>query len=218
MKEILKFVCLFLISYGLLIYISNFNGVRMIIHDFFKSSVSIAVKSALPDAYIDIQNYFDADHKIDPNIFYVVYGNPTIINAEKEFATKQGFKEYKISTFSFQLYIFIILIVPFSFLISLFLATPMRWQTKIKSLGISVIILLILIISKCILLTLFNIANLKIGIYTLSDFSLYLVYRATTMLTLGFIIIICFCLWLLFGFRNSLFSSQFNNFIKSSQK
>ena len=76
----------------------------------------------------------------------------------------------------------------------------------------------ILIIGKSVLLTLFSIANAKIGIYTLSDSGLFIIYRIVVMLTLGFSIIICFCLWLLFGFRNSSFSSQFSNFIKSFQK
>lgn len=218
MKDILKFIFLFLIGYGLIIYICNLNFTQSVINSLFRSTVKLSIKTALPNAYLETQNYLDSDLKTDPNVFYIVYGNPSVINAEKEFATKQGLKEFSISTYSIQLYIFQMLTVPFTFLISLFLATPMRWQSKLKSLGISLLLLFLVIISKCVLLTLFSIANAKIGIYTLSDSGLFIIYRAVVMLTLGFSIVICFCLWLLFGFRNSLFSSQFSNFIKSFQK
>ncbi len=218
MKEILKFVVLFLISYGLLIYISNLNHVQSIINTAFRNSVEFTVQSALPEAFIETQNYPDADQKIDYSVFHIVYGNPAVIKAEKDFATKQRLKEYRISTFSKQLFIFHILTVPLIFLISIFLATPMTWKTKLKSLGISLLLLILLILGKCVLLVLYFIADSKIGIYSLSDSTFSIVYRMAMVLTLGFSIIFCFCLWLFLGFRNSLFSSQFNNFIKSFQK
>lgn len=218
MKDILKFVLLFLLSYGLLIYISNLFPVQSLINTAFRNAVEVAVKSALPAAYIETQNYYDENQKLDPNVFYVVYGNPEVIHAEKAFAKKQGLNEYKISTYSIQLYIYQMVTVPLVFLISIFLATPMNWRTKIKVTLISLVALLFLIIGKCVLLVLFNVANAKIGIYTLSESMLEMVFRMVMMLTLGFSVIFIFCLWLLLGFKNSLFSTQFNNFIKSFKK
>jgi hypothetical protein len=176
------------------------------------------VKSSLPAAFIETQNYYDENQKLDPNVFYIVYGNPEVIQAEKEFAKKQGLSEYKISTYSIQLYIFQMVTVPLVFLISIFLATPIVWRTKFKVILISLLALLILILGKCVLLVLFNLANANIGIYALSESMLALVFRIVMMLTLGFSVIFIFGLWLLLGFRNSLFSTQFNNFIKSFQK
>lgn len=218
MKDILKFVLLFLLSYGLLIYISNLFPVQSIINGVFRNTVELVVKSSLPAAYIETQNFYDENQKLDPNVFYIVYGNPDVLHAEKEFAKKQGLKEYKISTYSIQLYIFQMVTVPLVFLISIFLATPIVWRTKIKVILISLLSLLILILGKCVLLVLFNIANANIGIYTLSESMLEMVFRIVMMLTLGFSVIFIFCLWLLLGFRNSLFLTQFNNFIKSFQK
>ena len=186
--------------------------------ELMKAMFDAAVKAALPNAYIETQNYLDENKKTDPNLFYIIYGNPIVINAEKEYATKKGWNEYSISTYSFQIYIFHMLTVPATFLISILLATPMPWRSKFKSIGISLLLLFALIIGRCILITLFLISNAKIGIYTLSDSALNISEKLNTVLTLGFSIIFCFCLWLLFGLRKSLFASQFSNFIKSFQK
>jgi hypothetical protein len=218
MKDILKFVVLFLMSYGILIYLCNQKLAQSLINDNFRHTVEYFIKATLPNAYIETQNYVDANGITDHNLFHVVYGNPEVIHAEKEFATKQGLKEYKISTYSFQVYIFHMLIVPLVFLLSIFLATPMPWRSKLKSITISLLLLLALIIGRCILITLFEIANIKIGIYMLNDSSLYLCFKLVSMLTLGFSIMFVFFLWLLFGLKNSLFASQFSNFIKSFQK
>lgn len=218
MKDILKFVGIFLLSYGLLIYLFNFQPVKSIVSKIFRSTVEYTVKMALPEAYIQTQDYLDEQHKIEPNVFYMVYGNPAVIKAEKEFATKHEMKEYTISTYSKQVYVFHMLTVPVAFLISIFIATPIPFKLKLKSIGISLFLLLIVIVAKCIFLTYYGIADSKIGIYTMSDSALNLSGRIAMMLTLGFSIIFGFSLWLLFGFRNSLFSSQFTSYIKSFQK
>ena len=56
MKDILKFILVFLISYGLLIYFCNLNRVQLIIPTTFKNAVELFVKSALQAAYIETQN------------------------------------------------------------------------------------------------------------------------------------------------------------------
>lgn len=218
MKEILKFVGLFLILYASLIYVCNLNPIKSIINSFFRKTVEVIIKSSLPEAYIETQKFMDKNQQVDPNIFYLVYGNPAVINAEHEFANKQGLKEYSISTHSIQFYIFQMLTVPIVFLISIFGATPMTGRSKVKSLAIGLLLLFLLILFKCILFALYRISSSNIGIYELSDSSLSIVSRLVMILTLGFSIIYSFCLWLLFGFRNSVFSTQFNNFINSFQK
>lgn len=218
MKSIVKFLVLFLASYGLLIYLAELKQVQPVINNAFRSCVEFFVTSTLPDAYIETREGRDQNNVMDPNAFEIIFGNPAVIKAEKEFAMKQRLNEFKISSYSITLYIFQMLTVPMAFLIAIFIATPLHWKPKSVSLGISLLILFSLIIGKCVLLVLFNIANAKIGIYTLSDTGLEWVYRFVMVLTLGFSIIFSFCLWLIFGFRKSQFSNQFSSFIKSFQK
>jgi hypothetical protein len=218
MKDILKFILIFLFSYGLLIYASNLNGIQSMLNAFFRNAVDLSISTLLSDAYLEVKPYVDEKGVNDPNSFYVVYGNPSVIKAEMDFATKQGLNEFKVSKYSFRLFIFQMFTVPLLFLISIFIATPIEWKSKLKSIGISLVILFTVIISKVVLLTLFNIANAQIGIYTLGDSTMNLVYRSVMALTLGFSIIFSFCLWLYFGFRKSIFYTYFTNFIKSLHK
>jgi hypothetical protein len=218
MKDILKFVLIFIVSYGSFIYLFSLPSVQLFINRSFRTVVEFSVKQALPKAYIDTQEDQNTDAPFNPNIFYIIYGNPEVIKAEKNFAEKQQLKEYTISTYSIQFYIFELFTVPVVFLISLFVATPLQWKILLRSILISMLILFALIIGKCILLTLFMIANLKIGVYNLNETTLYIVYRVAMMLRLGLSIIVVFCLWLMFGFKNSVFAIQLSNFLKSFQK
>lgn len=209
---------MFLVSYAAFIYLSSVKNIESVINNIFRQSVELSVKGALPDAYIQTQEFKDANQNLDPNIFYLVYGNPKVIQAEQEFANKQGLKQYKISSYSFQLYIFQMFTVPFGFLLAIFLATPMFWKTKMISLGISWFLLIILLMIKCILISLFSISNQKIGIYSLDETQANVVFKMVNALNLGFTIFFSFCLWLIFGFRNSLFNEQFSQFIKIYKK
>ncbi len=218
MNPVIKFVVIFLLSYSVIIYLVELKPVQLIIHNSFRSLVESTVKLTLPDAFIETQNYYNKNQQLDINVFHLVYGNPLVIKAETELASRQNLKEYRISTYSINFYIFQMLTVPLVFLISIFIATPMDWKVKLKSIGISVLLILSLILCKCVLFTRYSIANENIGIYTLSEAALSFLNRTVMVLSLGFSIIFGFSLWLIFGFRKSLFLTQFNQFIKNFQQ
>ncbi|MBK9109159.1 MAG: hypothetical protein IPM92_12540 [Saprospiraceae bacterium] len=217
MKEILKFLLLFLGVYAIVIFLQSFHPVQSAIQYSFRSSIELFLKASFPKAYIETQNYQDAAGNFDSNIFYLRYGNPEVIQAEHDFARKNQMKEYKISSHSIQLYIFQLFTVPLAFLIALFVASPMLWKPKLKYLLLSLTIMSLIILLKVNLLTLYNMNISKIGVYTLATEDLTWVFRLISMLTLGFSIMICFILWLLFGFRNSRFALIVNSFLKSLQ-
>lgn len=187
--------------------------VESCINSGFRNSVEWVLHQAFPEAYIETQNYLDANNQLDPNSFYLVYGNPATIAAEEAYAAQQQLKEYKISTFSFQFFIFQMFVVPFVFLFSIFLASPIQWKKKLSNTGFAALALLALILLKTLLLTLFSIANTQIGIYTLSESQLSWVFHIISAMTLGFSVMFVFCLWLLLGFRNSTFNTLFSNYI-----
>lgn len=187
--------------------------VESCINSGFRNSVEWVLKQTFPEAYIETQNFADANNQLDPNSFYLVYGNPATIAAEEKYAAQQQLKEYKISTFSFQFFIFQMFVVPFVFLFSIFLSSPINWKKKLINTGYAALALLALILLKTLLLTLFSIANSQIGIYTLSESQLSWVFHIISAMTLGYSVMFVFCLWLLLGFRNSTFNTLFSNYI-----
>ncbi len=217
MRLVMQFVLLFIIAYTAMILLVQTKFAEQTIHSFAKSLVEGTLESFLPDAYIETQDVQSAQGKMDWNSFYVVYGNPKTIQMEQLEAQKSQATEYRISTYSFTLFIFQLFTVPIVFIISLFLATPMDWKKKLKSILIAVAIILAVILSKCILLALFNISNTGIGVYSLSETQMNIIVRVVAMLSLGFSIISGFVLWLVFGFRYSQLMNLFNNFVKSFQ-
>ncbi len=213
MNPILKFIGLCLVFYTAFMMLFKLDGIESGMNKGFRNTVEWILKKTFPEAFIETQDFKDASNRIDPNSFYLVYGNPSVIQAEKDYATQNQLSEYKISTFSLQFFIFQIFVVPFIFLISIFLASPMPWRSKLIYLSIASLILILVMIAKLILLTQFSIANNQIGIYELSDSSLKLVFYIVSAMTLGFSIMLVFCLWLILGFRQSAFNNLFSNFI-----
>lgn len=217
MKGILQFVLVFVVLYAGFILLLQTASMQPLVNGFFRDLTEWTIKASLPKAYIETQDFINEQGQPDPNVFYLVYGNPEVIRAEQDYAARMGLREYKISTYSIQFYIFQMFTVPLAFLISIFLATPAPWRRKSIYLALSLLILTAVILLKCSLLGLYTISEAKIGLYVLSESTSSLVYRVVMALTLGFSIIFGFCLWLIFGFRNSPFSDQFLDYLKRFQ-
>lgn len=214
MKSIFKFIGSVIVVYTLLILIYNYTFINKPVNQLFRNAIEFVISTTFQKVFVETQDFIDALQKKDPNIFYVVYGNPSVIEAEKAYAAKNNLKEYRISTFSFQFFIFQILIVPVAFLVSLFVATPMELKLKMKYLGISLLLFFIFIFIKSALLSYYSFIQSQIGIYSLSDTAFTLLARSVSALSLGFSIIFSFCIWLVLGFRYSNFYSQLNLLLK----
>ncbi|MBK6544216.1 MAG: hypothetical protein IPO78_10565 [Saprospiraceae bacterium] len=218
MKDIFKFIGIIIATYAVIMLLLNVSFLEKPFNSIFRQSLESIVKLSFPDAYIETQDFLNAKQKSDPNVFYLVYGNPEVIKAEADYAAKQNLSEYKISSYSSQFYIFQLFTVPLVFLISIFVATPIPFNKKFINLGFSILCFLVFIYFKSYLLTLFSISNSQIGIYQLNDSSMAMLSRIISALTLGLSIILIFCIWLIFGFRNSVFYSQFNLYLKRFNK
>lgn len=218
MKDILRFVALFIVCYAAVILLQNTGPVQSGIQQSFRTIIEVFLKASYPEAYITTQDYKDESGKEDANVFYLTYGNPEIIQAEHDYARKNQMKEYKISTYSIQLYIFQLFTVPLAFIIALFLASPMHWKPKLKYLALSIVLMTAIILLKINLLTLYHLNISKTGVYTISNSELNWVFRLISMATLGFSVMAGFMLWLIFGFRNSRFVQMVNSFFKSLQQ
>lgn len=102
MSGVLKFIVFCLLLYTAFMLLLKVPMIESGINSGFRSSVEWLLQQAFPEAYIETQNFVDGNKQVDPNSFYLVYGNPKTIAEEEAYAAQQQLKEYKISTFSFQ--------------------------------------------------------------------------------------------------------------------
>lgn len=217
MKPLYRFILLTILVYAMIMVMLSNSFASKFLCSGFQEMTTIFLKWTLPEAHIESQQAFDALKRPDPNSFHLIYGNPEIIRAEHQYARSQNLKEYKISTYSIQLFFFQLFTVPVAFLLALFIATPMPWKQKVKFSGIGIVLLLIAILSKVYLLMLYNFNVSAIGVYRLSASGMEWITRIISMLTLGFSIMLCFVLWLLLAFRNSKLASLISDYLKNFQ-
>ncbi|HOJ91738.1 MAG TPA: hypothetical protein PLH86_11590 [Saprospiraceae bacterium] len=210
MNQLIKFVIIFLLSYGVLLFVFSSDSMRLSMNRLYSSTVEKTIQTGLPSAHIETQNVFLPNKKVDPQKVYLVYGNPTTIKREIDEARRNRMGSVKISTHSTQFYFFELFTVPLLFIISLFLATPMNIKSKIFGCIISCIILFIFVNVKTILYAVSVISETHIGIYELSESSYNTIVRLTSLLSLGFSVILSFTLWLILGFRKSSFANSLN--------
>ncbi|MBV6472856.1 MAG: hypothetical protein JPMHGGIA_01123 [Saprospiraceae bacterium] len=218
MPAIYRFLAVFGATYLVANLLLALPAVREPFLTTFRELSAKTIEWAFSDAHIETQDAFDASGRADPNTFYLVYGNPATLRAEQERAVQAGLSEYRASTFSFQIFLFQLFAVPFFFLISLFVASPMRMAERLKYGTLAILILLTLLLTKCILLAAFHIASSGIGIYPLSESEQSLVSRLVSMMSMGFSIAFSFVLWLGLGFRNSRFMELFNEIFKEIRR
>jgi len=91
----------------------------------------------------------------------------------------------------------------------------MPWRKKGSSLSFALLILLVVILIKVYFLILYNLNASATGVYRLSESELEWVLRLISMLTLGFSVMLCFVLWLIFGFRKSNLTTVFSDYFKN---
>ena len=102
MKDIFKFIGIIIATYAVIMLLLNVSFLEKPFNSIFRQSLESIVKLSFPDAYIETQDFLNAKQKSDPNVFYLVYGNPEVIKAEADYAAKQNLSEYKISSYSSQ--------------------------------------------------------------------------------------------------------------------
>ena len=214
MKPLIQFLLITVLSYSLLIALLSTSAASGALCNSFRIVSTAFLHLTLPEAYIHSQEAF-VQQKKDLNSFHIIYGNAEVIQAEHQYARSQNIKEYKISSHSIQLFFFQLVTVPISFLMALFIATPMPWRKKGRSLSIALFILLVVILIKVYFLILYNLNASATGVYRLSESELEWVLRLISMLTLGFSVMLCFVLWLIFGFRKSNLTNVFSDYFKN---
>ena len=214
MKPLIQFLLITVLAYSLLIALLSTSAASGALCSSFRIVSTAFLQLTLPEAYIHSQDAF-VQQKKDPNSFHIVYGNAEVIQAEHQYAKSQNIKEYKISSHSIQLFFFQLVTVPISFLMALFIATPMPWRKKGSSLSFALLILLVVILIKVYFLILYNLNASATGVYRLSESELEWVLRLISMLTLGFSVMLCFVLWLIFGFRKSNLTTVFSDYFKN---
>ena len=216
MVAIVRFVIIFIVLYALLTFLSGQRPVANTIYPALKSITTWVVEISLPSSFIESQDVVNEQtKKPEPDKMYLVYGNPVLITKAIEEAKLTHNQYAKIPSYSTQFFLFEMFIVPLIFVIALFIGSPIPNSRKWKGLGISLALLMVFILTKIIILTLFTISNSQIGIYELSDSMMNFLSRFISFLSLGLSIFIGFMLWLIFGFRYSTFTNVFESLFKS---
>lgn len=217
-QPIVRFILFFVIAYALIAYTADHAPVNTLVQNVFKWTVEHFAQSTFQDAFIETQKINHESGGTDKNAFYLVYGNPTTIKREQDEALKQGLSQYRISSYSIQLFTFQMFTVPIAFLLSLFMACPMKSRSKLKNFILAASILIFIILIKSMILLGFSMSNQSIGIYQYSDETMQNLARLISMMSLGFSIMVGFILWLIFGFRNSTLAEFINGYIKNAEK
>lgn len=215
-RTILKFTLVFLLAYAFSVlvvtYVPGANGIYSLI----RNSVETVVKLSLPSAHIESQVYSDpATGRSDASAMYLVYGNPFLIKRAMDEAKAGGVSQISLPTRSLTFKLFEMFLVPLLFLVSIFLATPMGNRQRWKGMGLTLFILFLFLLSRCVVISLFGISNDRIGVYELGDSAMKFLQNLISVFSLGFSMSLAFVLWLIFGFRQSLFIDTLQKIFKN---
>lgn len=200
MNKVLRFALLFVLCYSICLVLFQIRAVSNPFYTALKVLTTGCVSSLLPSA--EISSQWKSRDGAGSDI-YIVYGNPLLIQAAKQEAKNAGQQYATLPTKSLELHLFEMFVVPVLFLIGLYVATPMNWKPKLKNLSIAFAILLIYLLFKIMLLSLFEISNARIGVYELGDSAMQFLGKILGVFSLGLTITLAFVLWLILGFRNS---------------
>jgi hypothetical protein len=204
-NEIIRFLILFGFCYAFCILLFQNAAVYKSLNAKLRVAITALDKSFFSKAEISSQDVYDDQNKKDHNRMYIVFGNPKTIKIEMENARRQGLNEVRISTYSAQFYFFQMIYAPLAFLLSLFVGTKMPWKKMMKGLAYSILIFTLYMGIKVLLYTYFSISNERIGLYELSGWKEQFVSFIVSAMSIGFSMVLCFCLWLIFGLRHSSF-------------
>ncbi|MBK6823702.1 MAG: hypothetical protein IPG87_12155 [Saprospiraceae bacterium] len=218
-KTLLRFILLFVVTYGVGVYAFSKIDFFSSWHVFFRKSVELVVSNALPSCEIETQKFVDpVSKKEDKTMMYLVYGNPFLMKKALEDARATGQGYATMPTKSTQFKLFEMFTIPLLFLVAIFLATPMAIKQKLKGLAMSSSILFIFLLIKVLLLALFNISNARIGVYELTDDNMSVLNTFISMFSLGFSMSLALILWLIWGFRKSSFMFFLNQIFSNLSK
>ncbi|MDX1683737.1 MAG: hypothetical protein R3275_00800 [Saprospiraceae bacterium] len=202
-NPILRFALLFLLTYFILTAVVSWMGMDSGINSFFrgisKSTLSLTMSELKFNTKPERQNGILNDNKM---IVEFEWTEEKIQEAIQE-ARRTGKADIEVPYRFISYLIFEFFVVPFLFLISLILATPMQWRLKLTNGLIACLIMLAFLLVKLYIMTLFSVSKARIDVYELSDGTMDVLLTVVSMLTMGFSIIIAFFLWLIFIFRNS---------------
>jgi hypothetical protein len=217
--KILKFTLFFLLAYGLSVFlVSKVPGADSI-YTLIRNSVGGVVGIALPSAQIESQVFSDpATGKSDVSAMYLVYGNPVLMKKTMEEALASGVTQVTLPTRSISFRLFEMFMVPLLFLVSIFIATPMNHKHRWMGLIWTLLILFVFLLIRCVVISLFSISNDRIGVYELEDSSMKFLQTVISIFSLGFSMSLAFVLWLIFGFRHSVFIDMLQNIFKNQSK
>ena len=106
-KTLLRFILLFVVTYGVGVYAFSKINFFSSWHVFFRKSVELVVSNALPSCEIETQKFVDpVSKKEDRTMMYLVYGNPFLMKKalEDARATGQGFATMPTKSTQFKLF------------------------------------------------------------------------------------------------------------------
>lgn len=202
-KPIVQFAVGFLLSYFILTAAVGWMGLDKGLNGFFRSLSKITLNASFSELKFNTkperQNGILDDNKM---IVEFEWTQDKIDDAIQEARrTGQANLEVPYRFISYQLFEFFI--VPLLFLLALIIGTPMQWKKKLKYGAISIGIMILFLLLKLYIMTLFSVSKARIDVAELGDSMMNFLLTMVSLMTMGFSIILAFFLWLIFVFRRS---------------
>ena len=202
-NPILRFAVFFIGSYFLLTGATQLPGINGTINAIFRGISKTALSTSLPQLKINTKAARE-NGVLDDNKMIVEF-EWTEEKVQAAIAKARRLRQADLQVpYRFISYlIFEFFLVPMLFLISLILATPMALKPKVKWGSIAVLALLMFLLLKLYLMTIFSVSNARIDVYELSNTTMSRLQWLAGVMTMGLSIMLSFFIWLIFVFRKS---------------
>lgn len=204
LKPFLKFLGIFCLSYILLYWILGTGAILDVHRSTFTNVSGSFIKSTLSKASFTIKEGAKGDPATE-NEIKILFNNKAELERLIEEAKKQAPSQRQLTIESEETSILFVeaVLIPLIFLISLILATPMNWKSKLKALAFGILLMYLFIFFKIWVYMLFIIYKATIGIYEFTSPVSNIISLLGNNLRIGASTIFGTLIWVLVAVRNS---------------
>lgn len=202
-KPIIRFALFFILSYFVLTATVNWTGLDGTLNGFFRGLSKTTLNMTFSDLKFNTKPSREGGALDDNKMIVEFEWTEEKIERAIEEARRRRQADLEVPYRFISYQIFEFFIVPLLFLLSLIIATPMGNKAKLRSGAIALGLMLLFMLIKLYILTLFSVSKARIDVYELGDGAMNFLLTIVSLLTMGFSIMLAFFLWLVFVFRQS---------------
>lgn len=202
-SRIIRFLVLFFVSYGVIIFLFTTDALKPAVHGFYKNS-SCNISSVLMSRADVISQFERQGNTVSYDRVVVRVGaNQKEIDRRIAEARRLGLSEIKNPVCDIPFKPFEFFTVPLVFVFSLVLVTPMGFKKKLISILLAVLGMLIFLWLKFYIQILFSINFVyPIGMYELGSTGRSILEFLSQAMTMGLSIMVGVVLWLILSYKS----------------